>query len=205
MYSYTRVTVSDIRDTNPKSNKTDNSKKEESMPNTDEFESTTDFESTEEVNSAEETAKPDAPLNDTSVQELQDAIADNQRLMAEYSNYRKRVEREKVTAGHNATFKAIQAVVPVLDDIELAMKHDSDNIPEPIQRIFEKLISALEGVGLDIVNESNVPFDPAIHEGILYQEVEGIEAEHVAETVRTGYRMNTDNRVIRGAQVIIAK
>lgn len=206
MYSYSKVTVTKNNYSKTRSTNPNNSKKEEPMPRNDVFESEStapdeavDF-ANESVNAEEEVP---APVENP--QELQEAIADSKRLMAEYSNYRKRVEREKVTAGHNATFKAIQAIMPVLDDIELALEHDSENIPEPIQRIFSKLTVALEGIGLDIVNESGVEFDPTIHEGVLYQEVEGVEPEHVAKVLRTGYRMTTDNRVIRGAQVIIAK
>lgn len=208
---YSRTTYHTTTTTTTNQN---NSKKEEAMPKND-FEST----ATESTEPAENTgvAEETAPVADEATEpevdsaeetqsaELLEAQADTQRIMAEYANYRKRVEREKVAAGHNGAFKVVQSVIPVLDDIELALRHDRENIPEPIQRIFAKLVNALEGIGLDVVNESGVPFDPTIHEGILYQEVDGIEPEHVAETVRTGYRMTADNRVIRGAQVIIAK
>lgn len=206
MYSYEKVTVTETNYPNKRTKHTNNSKKEEPMPRNDVFD--TDSTATDEaVDFTEENAptEEEIPTPVVDARELQEAIADNKRLMAEYSNYRNRVEREKVTAGHNATFKVIQAVLPVLDDIELSLEHDIENIPEPVQRIFSKLIGALESVGLDVVNESGVEFDPTIHEGVLYQEVEGVEPEHIAKVLRTGYRMTADNRVIRGAQVIIAK
>lgn len=214
MYSYSKVTVTEKQYTKPRTNPNKNAKKEEPMTKKTAFESTEDVqnvppfraESVEDgIESNEGVPVTGVPVGNETSQELQDAHDDYKRLMAEYANYRNRVEREKTTAGHNATFKAVQAVMPVLDDIELALKHDSDNIPEPVQRIFSNLIVALESIGLDIVNESGVEFDPTIHEGVLYQEVEGVEPEHIAQVLRTGYRMTNDNRVIRGAQVIIAK
>lgn len=211
---YSRTTYHTTTTTTQKNNP----KKEEAMPKND-SENTATAENTgvAEETPVETPVKETAPVADEATEaevdsadenqsaELLEAKADTQRVMAEYVNYRKRVEREKVTAGNNGAFKVLQSVIPVLDEIELALRHDSENIPEPVQRIFAKLVSSLEGAGLDVVNESGVPFDPTIHEGILYQEVEGVDPEHVATVTRTGYRMTTDNRVIRGAQVIIAK
>lgn len=147
--------------------------------------------------SQEEPAPKEAPAG---VNDYKDDLV---RLQAEYVNYRKRVERDKDVSSERAIHSVLTSLVPVLDDIEAARKFG--DIPEdgPLAAILRKLDAALISNGLDVVEESNVEFDPNIHEAVIAQPVDGVEADTVAEVFRTGY--TTRHGLIRAAQVMVAQ
>lgn len=127
--------------------------------------------------------------------------ADLQRLQAEFTNYRRRVERDKEAAreiGINAT---VSALVPVLDDLDAA-RTAGELQDGPFAAIATKLDAALGAVGLQRIDEAGVEFDPTVHEALLRQSVEGIAADHVGMILRTGYRRG--DRVLRAAQVMVS-
>lgn len=126
---------------------------------------------------------------------------DLQRLQAEFTNYRRRVERDKEAAreiGINAT---VSALVPVLDDLDAA-RTAGELQDGPFAAIAAKLDTALGAVGLERIDEAGVEFDPTVHEALLRQPVEGIAAEHVGMILRSGYRRG--DRVLRAAQVMVS-
>lgn len=131
---------------------------------------------------------------------------DFQRLNAEYVNYRNRVERDKDVSAQNATRKFISDLLPTLDDMENARKHEAvlaEDPNHPVNRIFDKLISTLTAKGMVIVNSADVPFDANIHEAVIAQPVEGKEEGSVVQVFRTGYLYN--DFVVRAAQVMVAQ
>ncbi len=123
------------------------------------------------------------------------------RLQAEYVNYRKRVERDRAVAGENATISALTALLPVLDDIDAARQH-GDLAEGPFASIAAKLEQALTGLGLEIIQETGVPFDPAIHEALMQVPNAEVPEDHVAQILRNGYRKG--ERMIRAAQVVVS-
>lgn len=154
------------------------------------------------INAAEkgEDVNPDeaqAPSSDEAAELRNDLL----RLQAEYVNYRRRVERDRAVAGDNATIAAISSLLPVLDDIEAARQH-GDLEGGPFAAIAAKLYSALKGLGLEVIEETNVPFDPNIHETLMQQPSPEVPEDHVAQVLRNGYRKG--ERVLRAAQVIVS-
>ena len=128
-----------------------------------------------------------------------------QRTMAEYQNYRKRVERDKEVSANLAVHKMLEDFLPVLDTVENARKYEKilSDPEHPLNKIFDQLIQVLGDNGLVSINEPNVPFDANIHEAVIAQPVEGKEPDTVAEVFRTGYLSRVG--VVRAAQVMVAQ
>jgi len=123
------------------------------------------------------------------------------RLQAEYVNYRKRVERDRVAVRENAVQSVLSTLLPVLDDIDAARAH-GDLADGPFASIANKLDSILAQHGLERINEAGVEFDPNVHEALLRQAVPEVPADHVGQVLRTGYRKGTN--ILRAAQVLVA-
>ncbi|WP_313810923.1 nucleotide exchange factor GrpE [Glutamicibacter sp.] len=123
------------------------------------------------------------------------------RLQAEYVNYRKRVERDRVAVRENAVQSVLSTLLPVLDDIDAARAH-GDLVDGPFASIANKLDTILAQHGLERINEAGVEFDPNVHEALLRQAVPEVPADHVGQVLRSGYRKG--NNILRAAQVLVA-
>lgn len=127
--------------------------------------------------------------------------ADLQRLQAEYVNYRRRVDRDRATEKERTIGQVITELMPVLDDISAA-RQAGDLEDGPFAHIANRLETVLQQQGLERIDEVGVAFDPTIHEAIMQQAHEQIEADHVAVVLRSGYRHG--ERLLRAAQVMVS-
>ncbi|WP_136088915.1 nucleotide exchange factor GrpE [Auritidibacter ignavus] len=135
------------------------------------------------------------------VAELRD---DLQRLQAEFINYRRRVERDRDVAKDNATVAMLEALLPVLDDLDAAREH-GDLADGPFAAIAQKLDSVLSQFGLQRQDQQALAgeeFNPAHHEAMLRQPSDEVPAEHIVQVFRNGYVRH--DRVIRAAQVMVS-
>jgi molecular chaperone GrpE len=131
-------------------------------------------------------------------------LADLQRLQAEYVNYRKRVERDRDVARDLAVARVLEALMPVLDDVQLARDH-GDLDSGPFAAIADKLESALARFGLQRFGAVGEPFDPAVHEALMHTQAEldeGVEVTTVTQVMQPGYRAG--DRLLRAARVAVA-
>ncbi|GGL27307.1 nucleotide exchange factor GrpE [Nocardia jinanensis] len=128
--------------------------------------------------------------------ELAERTADLQRLTAEYTNYRRRVERDRKTAIDSAKAAVVTDLLGVLDDLDRAKAH-GDLESGPLRSVADKLIEALRKQGLDEFGSEGEPFDPNLHEAVQH---EGSGHDPVIGVVmRKGYRFG--ERVLRHALV----
>lgn len=123
------------------------------------------------------------------------------RLQAEYVNYRKRVERDRAVAGQMAIVGVLNSLLPVLDDIDAARQH-GDLEDGPFAAIATKLENALKVYGLEPISETDVEFDPNVHEALMQQQSADVQVDSVSQILRAGYKAG--ERVLRAAQVIVA-
>ncbi len=123
------------------------------------------------------------------------------RLQAEYVNYRKRVERDRAVAGQMAVIGVLNAVLPVMDDIDAARAH-GDLEDGPFAAIAAKLETTLATYGLERIDAVGVPFDPNVHEALIQQPGADIEVDTVSQVLRNGFK--SGERILRAAQVIVA-
>ena len=131
-----------------------------------------------------------------------------QRERAEFSNYKKRIDRDNATLNQTITGSVIKKYLVILDDLELALKAkptstDGAAWAEGVELISRKLQSILDSEGIERINQNKIPFDPNLHEAISNEEVAGFESGEVIEVVRQGYKLG--DRILRPAMVRVAR
>jgi molecular chaperone GrpE len=148
---------------------------------------------------AEQDAQDDG-LGGAAAQLAAERLADLQRLQAEYVNYRKRVERDRSVARDTAVAGVLEALLPVLDDVELARQH-GDLEGGPFASIAEKLEGVLGRFGLVRYGAAGEPFDPAVHEALMHGHSADVEVTTVTQVLQPGYTVN--DKVLRAARVAV--
>lgn len=131
-----------------------------------------------------------------------------QRTRAEFSNYKKRQEADRVQMMTLANATLLRKLLPVLDDFERAMATLPMNLSqmtwiEGISLIKYKLDAIIESEGVEPVETEGQAFDPRYHEAVTYEEAEGYEDGRIIGEVQRGYILG--ERVLRPALVRVAK
>lgn len=126
--------------------------------------------------------------------------ADLQRVHAEYSNYRKRVERDRELVRERAVEAALAELLPVLDDIGRARDHDE--LVGGFRSVGEALEAVVTKLGLVAFGTVGEEFDPTRHEALMREEREGVSEPTVVSVFQVGYEMH--GRVVRPARVSVA-
>jgi molecular chaperone GrpE len=128
-----------------------------------------------------------------------------QRTLADFQNYKRRVEAEKAETYQTAVMNILRRYLPVLDDLERALAARPADLAwaEGIELIQRKLQTILENEGLKRMQAEGQPFDPNFHEAITQEPAEGVESGHVIGVVRSGYMLG--DKVVRPAQVRVAQ
>lgn len=133
--------------------------------------------------------------------ELAERTGDLQRLNAEYTNYRRRVDRDRVTIGDLGKAKVLTELLPVLDDIGRAREHGE--LEGGFLRVAESLEAALVKLGLEQFGGKGEAFDPNVHEALMHMVSSDVEEDVVAEILQPGYRLG--DRILRVARVAVAQ
>lgn len=129
------------------------------------------------------------------------------RQVAEFDNYRKRTMKEKAELILNGAEKTITAFLPVLDDMERALKNmekaeDVTAVKEGVELIFQKFIKTLETQGVKRIETENADFNTDLHEAIAQVPAPTDEMKgKVIDCVQTGYTLN--DKVIRHSKVAV--
>jgi molecular chaperone GrpE len=128
-----------------------------------------------------------------------------QRSVADFQNYKRRVEAEKAGTYRLAVGSIIKRYLPVLDDMERAMESRPANLAwaDGIELICRKLQAILEAEGLKRIEAEGQKFDPNFHEAILQEPAEGVASGTVLEVIQNGYMLG--EHVIRPAMVRVAQ
>ena len=138
----------------------------------------------------------------TDLQELNDKYL---RCRAEFDNYRKRTEKEKLTSSGNGVALALEALLPVLDTLITAAGADCSDpdYKKGVEMIITKFENSLKVLGVTEIESQGKPFNPALHNAVSKEEVEGVASETVVRVLQKGYRFG--ERVIRHATVTVAQ
>ena len=162
-----------------------------------------------ETASQSEAGKPEAQGLEARLVQVEAKAAENldgwQRAVAEFQNYKKRVERDRETDQTLMKADFIRKFLPILDDLERALqtRPAEDAWFSGIEMIERKLRSILEAEGVKPMDAQGAIFDPNFHEAISQEPVDGVESGRVVAVVQNGYMLG--ERVIRPAQVKVAK
>ncbi|MBN1666549.1 MAG: nucleotide exchange factor GrpE [Anaerolineales bacterium] len=130
-----------------------------------------------------------------------------QRAQAEFSNYRKRMERERELNHFESVGRVIKRYLPVVDDLERALKGRPTEGPgavwaEGIELIYRKLLKTLEAEGVTPIEAEGELFDPNLHEAVVQTPSDAHQSGEVIEVLQRGYRLG--ERVLRPAMVRVA-
>lgn len=146
-------------------------------------------------------AEDQAALGGVAAQLLAERTADLQRLQAEYQNYRKRVDRDRITVREQAVASVLVELLPVLDDIGRARDHGE--LTGGFAKVSESLESATGKLGLITYGAKGDPFDPEVHEALMHSYSAEVSEPTCVEILQPGYRMG--DRVLRPARVAVAE
>lgn len=157
---------------------------------------------------AEETKKPRKSKKDEEIKELTLKLEEEHNLLlrtaAEFDNYKKRTDREKLTVGEYAKADVIKKILPVLDNIERAAGLDtaSADYIKGIELIVKQLLSLSEAIGIVPLAKVGEEFNPSFHDAVMHIEDENLGENIIAEVLQQGYKIG--DTVIRPAMVKVA-
>ena len=157
---------------------------------------------TEKVSEVGEATDSDlTPQQDEKVE--RDPVAalteDLQRLQAEYSNYKKRVDRDRLLAGEIATAGALLELLPILDDLDRAGDHGE--LTGGFKAVADQILNTTKKLGLEKFGETPSIFDPNIHEALMHETSKEVKETTVTKILQFGYRYK--ERVLRPARVVV--
>ena len=146
----------------------------------------------------------------TAAKEEIEALKDKYlRSVAEFDNYRKRTMKEKAELILNGSEKAVQAILPVIDDMERALANaektdDTEVLKEGMKLIYHKTNKIMESLGVKKIETDNADFDTNFHEAVAMVPGMGDDRKgKVLDCVQTGYTLN--DKVIRHAKVAVGQ
>ena len=130
------------------------------------------------------------------------------RKTAEFDNYRKRVERDRQSMADAVTTDVVRDLLPLVDDLERALKADTgaegaDAYRKGVELIHRQMIEILRKRGVQPIEALGADFDPHFHQAIAHEPAEGRRDGEVVEEFGRGYTLN--DKLIRPAIVKVAK
>ena len=141
----------------------------------------------------------DEALAEVEVDEVAVLTSDLQRVQAEYANYRKRVDRDRITANEITTAIVLSELLPVLDDISRAEEHGE--LTGGFKAVADQLLTITTKLGLSQFSDVDVPFDPNIHEALMHATSPDVSETLVTQVLQPGFKFK--ERVIRPARVAV--
>ncbi|WP_406605502.1 nucleotide exchange factor GrpE [Corynebacterium kroppenstedtii] len=131
--------------------------------------------------------------------QLEEMTADLKRVSAEYTNYRRRAERDRVATFELAKAQVASDLLPMADDFDLAEKHGDLKEEGPLKVFSDKFTKLIADLGVEKFGQEGDAFDPNFHEAV--QDMSSGDEKTVATVLRAGYRIG--DRVLRTAMVVI--
>ena len=190
-------------------------KEEEKINMEEEEQNAAASEETENVASSEASENSETPENvevdpiekaQAEIEELKDKYL---RSVAEFDNYRKRTLKEKAELILNGGEKAVSAILPIIDDMERAIENgaktdDPAVLREGMELIYNKMMKALEGLGVKKIETDGADFNTDIHEAVAMVPGLGDDKKgKVIDCLQAGYQLN--DKVIRHAKVAVGQ
>lgn len=166
-----------------------------------------DIEATGEPAEAAEAIPAEAP--DEAGQKCKEYLELAQRVQADFENYKRRNANVYKEAYQQGQVEAIAAFLPVLDNIERALRAaleagEESRLTEGVQMVHRQFLLALEALGVEEIPALGEAFDPNLHEAVMREEAgDPADAGKVIDTMLKGYR--TKDRVLRCAMVKVAQ
>ena len=149
----------------------------------------------ENVDSSESQQQPE-----TSTKSAEEVLTEDlQRLQADYSNYRKRVDRDRAVAHELAVASVLNELLPIIDDLDRARTHGE--LEGGFKSVADQIENAVTKIGLVKFGEAGTPFDPQIHEALMHLTSSEVSEVTATEILQKGYKYK--DRVLRPARVTV--
>jgi molecular chaperone GrpE len=139
----------------------------------------------------------DGGVDDDAGRALAERTEDLQRVTAEFANYRRRVERDRVLVVDQAAERFAGQLFPIVDDIERARDHG--DLTGAFKVVADRVLGVLDGLGVTSFGTPGDPFDPALHEAVLHDTSPEVTEPTATTVLRPGFRRG--DRVLRTAMV----
>ena len=166
----------------------------------------------EEINETADTqAQQETEKEEKSTEELiKEAVAAGEdkylRLAAEYANFRSRTVKEREANEIKCVCETVKNLLPVLDNLEIAMKSIENEEDSPVKKglelIAKGVTEAFEKIGVEKIKTENEQFDPNLHEAVMHVDDDLLGENVVAEELRAGYIYK--ETVVRHSMVKVA-
>src|SRR5687768_4153642 len=137
------------------------------------------------------------PVDEELARQLAERTEDLQRVTAEYANYRRRVERDRVLVVDQAAERFAGQLFPIVDDIERARDHG--DLTGAFKVVADRVLGLLDGLGVESFGKAGDPFDPALHEAVIHDTSSEVDVPTASTVLRQGFRRG--DRVLRTAMV----
>lgn len=126
-----------------------------------------------------------------------------QRMLAEYANYKRRTEQEKMQIGAFTKAELLTGLLTSLDNMEKAIDAPAgEDYKTGVDMVLRQFMDALHKIGLESVGVEGEPFDPNVHNAVMREDADGIDTETVTAVFQKGYKLG--DRVLRPAMVKVA-
>jgi molecular chaperone GrpE len=149
-----------------------------------------------------------AQMADFEVRQLQSALADlrarSTRTLADFDNYRKRIERERRDDKRYAAFESLRDFLGVVDNLERALDAEgsAEDLKTGVELIHRQMMDLLSSHGVARVEAEGEPFNPKVHDAVTRHEDPDVEVPTVSDELQSGYTMH--ERLLRPAIVRVA-
>lgn len=147
---------------------------------------------------------PDGPVpgaEDDLTRQLAERTEDLKRVSAEYSNYRRRVDRDRLLIVEQAQERLVTELFPLLDDIDRAREHG--DLSGAFKKVGDGLVALVERIGVEAFGQPGDHFDPSIHEAVLHEVSPDVSVPTARMIMRCGYRRG--ERILRSAMVAVVE
>lgn len=140
---------------------------------------------------------------------LEQALKDEQdkslRLNAELQNVQRHREEDIQRLLKYEGEELIKSLLPIIDNFERALSLENEDNKEFLtgfNMIYKRLVEILDNYKVEVINTNNVEFDPSIHQAVVTDKVEGMEANQVIEVLQKGYKYK--DKLLRPAMVKVS-
>lgn len=130
------------------------------------------------------------------------------RTRAEFDNYRKRIERDRLEQAENAAADLLRDVLPIVDDLERALAASAEAREAPpayregVELIHRRLLDILRQRGARPIEAVGAMFDPHLHQAVAHEPAPGRREGEIIEEYRRGYMLG--DRLLRPSMVKVA-
>ena len=126
-----------------------------------------------------------------------------QRMLAEYANYKRRTEQEKLQIGLYTKADLLTSLLTSIDNMEKAIAAPAgDDYKVGVDLVLRQFMETLSKMGLEPVGVEGEPFDPNFHNAVMREDADGVDEETVTAVFQKGYKLG--DRVLRPTMVKVA-